>query len=334
MKFNRSRPPGGVGRICSVGCDRQKGASSDHFVGTLQDRLGNCEPMWHAKRMSQEAALRGHAARRRNIRAWKSADALDDQAPLSTLARVSLACGRWLIAHGLAPSVRKEVFQEKFGDLLRLSPEIQRCQGMTVVDIGGGTGELAAYLAGRGARFVWCVEPDPELAGQAQEALAGHNNARAVQALGQEVRDMIGLADRVILHEVMQHVDKPSDLLTEVRDLLAPGGFAFVMFTPWGSPWGAHTRALLPVPWLHLLYPKSVLAEMRSSESGWHSRDLSATGLYKLGAGEFLALVEQTGLEVVRLQLLPVWQQQWMTQLPLLWELGSARLGAVLQNPM
>jgi len=53
---------------------------------------------------------------------------------------------------------------------------------------------------------------------------------------------------------------------------------------------------------------------MRSSESGWHSRDLSATGLYKLGAGEFIALVEQSGLEVVRLQLLPVWQQQWMTQ--------------------
>jgi len=59
MKFNRSRPAGGVGRVRSVGCDRQKGASSDHFVGTLQDRLGNCEPMWHAKRMSQEAALRG-----------------------------------------------------------------------------------------------------------------------------------------------------------------------------------------------------------------------------------------------------------------------------------
>jgi hypothetical protein len=56
--------------------------------------------------------------------------------------------------------------------------------------------------------------------------------------------------------------------------------------------------------------------------------------LYKLGAGEFLALAEQTGLEVVRLQLLPVCQQQWMTQLPLLWELGSARLGAVLQNSM
>src|SRR6185436_13883171 len=109
--------------------------------------------------------------------------------------------GRWVKARGWLQTAKEEAFEQKFGDLLRLSPEIQRCQGMTVVDIGGGTGELTAYLAGRGARFVWCVEPDPELAGQAQEALAGHNNARAVQALGQEVHDMIGLADRVILHE-------------------------------------------------------------------------------------------------------------------------------------
>ena len=124
------------------------------------------------------------------------------------------------MAHGLAQSVKGEVFEEKFGDLLRLSPEIQRCQGMTVVDIGGGTGELAAHLAGRGARIVWCVEPDPDLAYRARETLAGHDNARAVQALGHEVRDIIGHADRVILHEVMQHVDKALDLLLEVRDLL------------------------------------------------------------------------------------------------------------------
>ena len=84
------------------------------------------------------------------------------------------------------------------------------------------------------------------------------------------------------------------------------------------------------MPWLHLLYSKSVFGRDALSESGWHSRDLSATGLYKLGAGEFLALIEQTGPEVVRLQLLRVWQQQWTTQWPLLWELGSARLGAVL----
>jgi SAM-dependent methyltransferase len=278
---------------------------------------------------SQEAALQG----RTHIRAWKSADALDDQAPLSTLARVSLACGRWLMAHGLGQPIKEEPFEDKFGDFLRLSPEIQRCRGMTVVDIGGGSGQLAAHLAARGARYVWCVEPDPDLAARARETLAGHDNAQAVQALGQEVRDIIGGADRVILHEVMQHVDKPDDLLTEVHDLLTPSGLAFVMFTPWGSPWGAHTRELLPVPWLHLLYPKSVLAEMRSSESGWHSRDLSATGLYKLGAGEFLTLVEHAGLEVARLQLLPVWRQQWMTRWPLLWELGSARLGVVLKNP-
>ena len=81
---------------------------------------------------------------------------------------------------------------------------------------------------------------------------------RGIQALGQEARDTIGCADRVFLHEVMQHVDKPLDLLVEVHDLLVPHGLAFVMFTPWGSPYGANTADLLPVPWLHLLYPKSV----------------------------------------------------------------------------
>jgi hypothetical protein len=104
----------------------------------------------------------------------------------------------------------------------------------------------------------------------------------------------------VILHEVMQHVDEPLELLVEVHDLLVPHGLAFVMFTAWGSPYGANTADLLPVPWLHLLYPKSVLAEMRSSKSGWHSKDLGATGLYELNAGQFLALVEEAGLQVVQ----------------------------------
>ena len=236
------------------------------------------------------------------------------------------------MARGVTQSVKEESVEEKFLDFFRLSPEIQRCRGLTIVDIGGSTGQLAAYLAGRGAGFVWCVEPDPELADQARETLARHDNARAVQALGQEVRDIIVRADRVILHEVMQHVDRPLELLREVHDLLRPGGLAFVMFTPWGSPYGAGTGDLLPVRWLHLLHPKSVLAEMRSSKGGWHSRDLGATGLYKLGVGKFLALVQQAGLEIVQLQLLPAWRQRWMTQLPVLRELGSARLGAVLMN--
>jgi len=264
------------------------------------------------------------------MRAWKSADALDDQAPLSAVARASLACGRWLKARGVAPPVKEERFEEKFGDFLRLSPEIQRCQGLTVVDIGGGRGELAAHLAGRGAKFVWCVERDPEMAERAGEALADYANARALHALGEEVRAMIGAADRVLLLEVLQHVDKPLDLLIEVHNLLRPGGLAFVMFTPWGAPYGAYTRELLPVPWLHLLHPRSVLAEIRSSQGGWHTKDLGVTGLYKLRIRKFLKLVEQAGLEVAHSQLLSVCRQKWVTKWPGLRELSTAKVGAVL----
>jgi len=267
-----------------------------------------------------------------SIRAWKSGDALDDQAPLSAVARASLAYGRWVKARGWLQTAKEEAFEQKFGDFLRLSPEIQRCQGLTVVDIGGGTGELAAHLASRGAKSVWCVEPDPEMAERARETLQGYDNARALQAPGEELRAVIGSADRVILHEVLPHVGKPLDLLMEVHDLLRPGGLAFVMFIPWGGPYGAHTRNLLPVPWLHLLYPKSVLAEMRSSEHGWHTKDLAATGLHRLRIGNFLDLTKQSGLELVHLQLLPVWRQEWATKWPGLRELGTMKLGAVLRR--
>lgn len=267
-----------------------------------------------------------------SIRAWKSGDALNDQAPLSAVARASLACGRWLKARGWRQTVKTEAFEDKFGDFLRLSPDIQRCRGLTLVDIGGGMGELAAHLAGRGAEFVWCVEPDPERVDQARETLQAYDNARAVQAPGEEVRQIIGGADRVTLHEVLPHVNKPLDLLREVHDLLRPGGLAFVMFMPWGAPYGAHTRDLLPVPWLHLLYPKSVLAEMRSSEHGWHSKDLAATGLHQLRMGEFLDLASQSGLAVVHLQLLPVWRHGWVTKWPGLREVSTTKLGAVLRR--
>jgi SAM-dependent methyltransferase len=266
------------------------------------------------------------------IRVWKSADDRDDRAPLSFAARASLAVGWRLKALGFGQPVREELSEERFSNFLRLSPHIQRCQGMTIVDIGGGTGELSAHLAGRGARYVWCVEPNPDLAAVAKQTVANCNNAQVVQAVGQEAGEIIGQADRIILHEVMQHADQPLDLLVAVRDMLSPSGLAFVMFVPWSSPYGAHTRDLLPVPWVHLLYPRSVLAEMRSSASGWHTKDLGDTGLYKMGVGPFLTLVEQAGLEVVTLQLLPVWRQNWMTRWPVLRELGTVSVGAVFKN--
>src|SRR5262249_48051964 len=98
----------------------------------------------------------------------------------------------------------------------------------------------------------------------------------------------------------------------------------------WGAPYGAYTRELLPVPWLHLLYPKSVLAEIRSSQGGWHTKDLGVTGLYKLRIGKFLKLVEQARLEVIHPQLLSVCRQSGGPKWRGLGELTTAKVRAVL----
>ena len=71
---------------------------------------------------------------------------------------------------------------------------------------------------------------------------------------------------------------------------------------------------------------------MRSSEHGWHTKDLAATGLHRLRIGNFLDLTKQSGLELVHLQLLPVWRQVWGTKWPGLRELGTMKLGAVLRR--
>jgi hypothetical protein len=99
-------------------------------------------------------------------------------------------------------------------------------------------------------------------------------------------------APSVILHEVMQHVDEPLDLLVEVHDLLVRHGLAFLMFTPWGSPCGANTADLLPAQrW----------AISRARRRSWTAGSTT---------------------------LVSVWPHQcW----PVPWELGSAKLRAVLK---
>ncbi len=77
------------------------------------------------------------------------------------------------MAHGVTRSTKDGRFEQNSEDFLRLSLAIQRCQEMIVVDIRGGIVELAAYLASRSASHVWCIEPDPNLAVQARDTLAG-----------------------------------------------------------------------------------------------------------------------------------------------------------------
>jgi SAM-dependent methyltransferase len=89
-----------------------------------------------------------------------------------------------------------------------------------VVDVGCGTGRVAAALATRGGR-VWGVDPSPEML-----AVARDNVPRGVglkRGAAEQLPFKDGWFDRAVMHLVVHLVDRPL-AFAEIRRVLAPGG--------------------------------------------------------------------------------------------------------------
>ena len=86
-----------------------------------------------------------------------------------------------------------------------------------MVDIGCGTGRVAAALAERGSR-VWGVEPEPEMAARAQERLSTVKIAPAERLPFKD-----GWFERALMQLVIHLVERPQ-AFGEARRVLAPDG--------------------------------------------------------------------------------------------------------------
>jgi len=98
-----------------------------------------------------------------------------------------------------------------------------------VLDVGCGTGRLAAELARRGAR-VWGVEPSPEMLAVARAKVPAGVGLKRGRAERLPFRD--GWFERVVFSLVLHLVDR-SAALAEAHRVLVPGGrLAIVTFAP------------------------------------------------------------------------------------------------------
>lgn len=95
-----------------------------------------------------------------------------------------------------------------------------------VLDMGYGTGEMAAELLGRGMAAE-VVEGSPLLAARAR---AEHPGLVVHEAMFEDFAPG-PVYDAVLALHVMEHVDEPSALMERVRGWLAPGG-ALVVVVP------------------------------------------------------------------------------------------------------
>jgi ubiquinone/menaquinone biosynthesis C-methylase UbiE len=89
--------------------------------------------------------------------------------------------------------------------------------GRRVLEVGTGTGRVAAALAERGSR-VWGVEPEPEMAARAKERIS---TVKIAPAESLPFKD--GWFDRAVMFLVIHLVDRPV-AFAEARRVLGPEG--------------------------------------------------------------------------------------------------------------
>ncbi|WP_298917253.1 metalloregulator ArsR/SmtB family transcription factor [uncultured Algimonas sp.] len=99
-----------------------------------------------------------------------------------------------------------------------------------MVDLGTGSGRMLALLADRVERGIG-VDLSPDMLRVARYTLSDDRFSH-LSVQQDDLRDTTlpdGVADLVTLHQVLHHLDRPSDALSEAARLLRPGGTLLVV---------------------------------------------------------------------------------------------------------
>ena len=181
-------------------------------------------------------------------------------------------------------------------------------QGRTVIDLGCGPGHYTRALRRAGAT-VMPVDLDP-----AEFALPGGPPGGQVVADGGRLPVRSGHVDGVFCSNMLEHVPDHRLVLDEVERVLRSGGWAWISWTNWYSPWGGHELSPFHYlgPWLGLAVYRRLRGE---------PKNMPGRGLFPVHIGPTLAAVRhRPGVELV--DAVPrYWpRQRWLLRVPVLRE--------------
>jgi SAM-dependent methyltransferase len=177
----------------------------------------------------------------------------------------------------------------------RAADELERTYGplagQRLLDLGCGPGFYTAALRELEAEVI-PVDNDP-----AEMTGAGTPPAGAVVADAGALPIEDSSMDGVFCSNMLEHTPTPERVLAEIERVLRPGGWGYISWTNWLSPWGGHSIS----PY-HYLGPR-LGPRVHDRVHGPAPKNRVGEGLFPTYIGQMLRVVRaRPGLEIERVE--------------------------------
>lgn len=185
-------------------------------------------------------------------------------------------------------------------------------EGRVVLDLGCGPGYYTRALRQAGATVVGVDVDEEELRSAADPP------GTSTLADGTRLPFLDGAFDGVFCSNVLEHTPDPPGVIAEVERVLRPGGWGWVSWTNWYSPWGGHD--IVP---FHYLGPRLGLATCRRFK-GEPPKNIPFQNLWPTHIGPTLAMVrDRPGLRLLAAMPRYYSSQRWILKVPILREVAT-----------
>jgi 2-polyprenyl-3-methyl-5-hydroxy-6-metoxy-1,4-benzoquinol methylase len=171
----------------------------------------------------------------------------------------------------------------------------------TVIDIGCGLGDSCIYMALNGAAKVTGIDIDEHTIGFARLKLANdYANLSDIVEFKLADAAIDKKFDIVFSKDCFQYYADPESFIFNMKQYLKPDGIMVIRFGPlWKAPYGGHNTYLTKVPWVHLIFPESVIMrERKRLRPDEDTASLEHRGrLNKMTLQRYLNIIKNSGLE-------------------------------------
>jgi SAM-dependent methyltransferase len=180
--------------------------------------------------------------------------------------------------------------------------------GARVLDVGCGPGHYGRALAAAGAQVASVDLSASEF------ALAGGPPIAPFVGDGGRLPIVTAGLDGLVCSNMIEHTPTPDAVIGEMARVVRPGGWIWLSFTNWLSPYGGHEFS----PWHYLGGRNAIRIRTRR---GGYQKNIPGDGLYPLSIRQVRRMVElHPDLALVDLRPRYYPTQRWIPKVPLVGE--------------